>query len=64
MDADALEMKLPLDPVTSRVLPAATPMDPHEATVAFRRRAWADFQRNLDPLGTPKPLSGHDPKPL
>jgi hypothetical protein len=39
-------------------------MDPHEATVAFRRRAWADFQRNLDPLGTPKPLSGHDPKPL
>ncbi len=25
-------------------------------TASFRRRAWLDFQRALDPLGPPKPL--------
>jgi hypothetical protein len=57
-------MKLPNTPITHSLLPAATPMDPHEATSSFRRRAWTHFQRNLDPLGTPKPLGGHVPKPL
>jgi hypothetical protein len=56
-------MKLPITPIT-QVVPAAAPMNPHEPTVAFRRRAWTNFQRNLDPLGTPKRLSAHVPRPL
>jgi hypothetical protein len=27
-----------------------------QPTVAFRRRAWLQFQRALDPLAAPKPL--------
>jgi hypothetical protein len=27
-------------------------------TTQFRRRAWLEFQRALDPLAPPKPLSG------
>jgi hypothetical protein len=27
-----------------------------QPTAAFRRRAWLDFQRALDPLARPKPL--------
>jgi hypothetical protein len=34
---------------------AALP-DAGEPTTAFRRQAWLDFQRSLDPLGAPRPL--------
>ena len=27
-----------------------------QPTASFRRRAWLEFQRALDPLGPPKPL--------
>jgi len=27
-----------------------------QPTASFRRRAWLDFQRAIDPLGPPKPL--------
>jgi hypothetical protein len=29
---------------------------PVKPTMDFRRRAWREFQRALDPLGSPKPL--------
>jgi hypothetical protein len=31
-------------------------IDRLEPTASFRRRAWRDFQRALDPLASPKPL--------
>jgi hypothetical protein len=36
----------------SQTLKAALP----EPTIAFRRRAWLQFQRALDPLARPKPF--------
>ena len=32
------------------------PKEPPVPTARFRRRAWLDFQRALDPLAPPKPL--------
>lgn len=29
---------------------------PPQPTASYRRRAWLDFQRALDPLAPPKPL--------
>ena len=36
---------------------------PHDATpsVSYRRRAWREFQRALDPLAQPKPLPPRRP---
>jgi hypothetical protein len=40
------------DDVVRKRLEAKLP----KPTASFRRRAWLDFQRALDPLGPPKPL--------
>jgi hypothetical protein len=39
-------------PQRSRKSPLPLPLP----TAVFRRRAWSDFQRALDPLAPPKPL--------
>lgn len=35
---------------------ASAAKDAPQPTPQFRRRAWVDFQRALDPLAPPKPL--------
>jgi hypothetical protein len=36
--------------------PKPAPKELPRPTVQFRRRAWLDFQRALDPLARPKPF--------